>query len=214
MRRFANPLALGRRELIVVYIMMIVASAIPTMGLSEYLLTIIAGAQYFATPENEPDHVGWFRLTCLRQQLQRPARLSQLYTGDPTRFVGAYFPQCGRASFSLQFSDGRLFYLINLDIAFSLWFFNTIAKLIRGGLSVLGVDSTEKLGIYGAASEPILAHQGQGALMGWCSSGSGSAASISAMWCARRSRATTVLMIAGRCFRIAPQFLFGLVAWR
>ena len=56
-------------------------------------------------------------------------------------------------------------YLINLDIAFSLWFFNTIAKLIRGGLSVLGVGSTEKLGIYGAVSEPILAHQGQGALM-------------------------------------------------
>ncbi|MBT4980925.1 MAG: hypothetical protein HOL51_00845 [Gemmatimonadetes bacterium] len=53
LRRFATSLALGRRELIVVYIMMIVASAIPTMGLSEYLLTIITGAQYFATPENE-----------------------------------------------------------------------------------------------------------------------------------------------------------------
>ena len=51
--RFIAPLALGRRELIVAYIMMIVASAIPTMGLSEYLLTIITGAQYFATPENE-----------------------------------------------------------------------------------------------------------------------------------------------------------------
>ena len=46
-------LALGRRELIVVYIMMIVASAIPTMGLTEYLLPIITGAQYYATPENE-----------------------------------------------------------------------------------------------------------------------------------------------------------------
>ena len=55
-------------------------------------------------------------------------------------------------------------YLINLDIAFSLWFFNTIAKLIRGGLGVLGVGSTEKL-VYGAASEPILAHQGQGAMI-------------------------------------------------
>ena len=53
LRCFATSLALGRRELIVVYIMMIVASAIPTMGLSEYLLTIITGAQYFATPENE-----------------------------------------------------------------------------------------------------------------------------------------------------------------
>jgi hypothetical protein len=67
--------------------------------------------------------------------------------------------------FRLSFPMIDFSYLINLDIAFSLWFFNTIAKLIRGGLSVLGVGSTEKLGIYGAASEPILAHQGQGALM-------------------------------------------------
>ena len=56
-------------------------------------------------------------------------------------------------------------YLINLDIAFSLWFFNTVAKLIRGALSILGISSTEKLGIYGAASEPVLAHQGQGAMI-------------------------------------------------
>ena len=33
--------------------MMLTASAIPTMGLSEYWLTIITGAQYYSTPENE-----------------------------------------------------------------------------------------------------------------------------------------------------------------
>ena len=38
-------LRLRREELLVVYIMMIAASAIPTMGLSEYLLTIISGVQ-------------------------------------------------------------------------------------------------------------------------------------------------------------------------
>ena len=46
-------LALSRRELLVVYIMMITASAIPTMGLVEYLLPIITAVHYFATPENE-----------------------------------------------------------------------------------------------------------------------------------------------------------------
>ena len=51
--RLAAPVALGRCELIVAYIMMLTASAIPTMGLSEYWLTIITGAQYYATPENE-----------------------------------------------------------------------------------------------------------------------------------------------------------------
>ena len=46
-------LALKRGELLVAYIMMIVASAIPTMGLSEYLLTIMTAGPYYATPENE-----------------------------------------------------------------------------------------------------------------------------------------------------------------
>ncbi|MDA0335084.1 MAG: hypothetical protein O2782_07975, partial [bacterium] len=46
-------LALARAELLVVYAMLITASAIPTMGLSEYLVTMITSAQYYATPENE-----------------------------------------------------------------------------------------------------------------------------------------------------------------
>ena len=46
-------LALNRAELVTVYIMLIVASAIPDMGLSEYLLPIIAAPFYYATPDNE-----------------------------------------------------------------------------------------------------------------------------------------------------------------
>lgn len=46
-------LALNRAELITVYIMLIVSSAIPTMGLSEYLLPIVAAPFYYATPDNE-----------------------------------------------------------------------------------------------------------------------------------------------------------------
>ncbi len=48
--------ALSQGELLVVYIMGIVASAIPTMGFSEYLLTIISGVFYYATPENNSTH--------------------------------------------------------------------------------------------------------------------------------------------------------------
>ncbi len=245
--------------------MMIVASAIPTMGLSEYLLTIITGAQYFATPENEwglyilphlpqwmvpqdPNAVKWFfegapigvgvpweawveplcywavliialylvmisSMVILRRQwmdrerlvyplVQVPLQMAENERGgalgpffkSPIMWAGFvlpvlvssfnalhaylnYIPAIQLVSsvpifrnavgliFRLSFPMVGFSYLINLDIAFSLWFFNTIAKLIRGGLSVLGVGSTEKLGIYGAASEPILAHQGQGALM-------------------------------------------------
>ena len=46
-------LAFRREELVVIYIMAIVSCSIPTMGLTEYLLPIISGAQYYATPENE-----------------------------------------------------------------------------------------------------------------------------------------------------------------
>ena len=46
-------LGFTRAELIVVYIMAIVSCSIPTMGLTEYLLPIISGSTYYATPENE-----------------------------------------------------------------------------------------------------------------------------------------------------------------
>ena len=259
-------LALQRRELIVVYIMMITASAIPTMGLSEYLLTIITGAQYYATPENEwvelilpfiptwlvpqdQEAIKWFYegaprgmgipwevwigpLVCwtalalslyvvmissmviLRKQwaererliypiVQVPLEMVQddpkggkmrHFFKKPTMWAGfaipvivsslnalhAYFnfiPAIQLISsvpifrntigliFRLSFPMIGFSYLINLDIAFSLWFFNTLAKVLKGTLNILGVASTEKLGIYGVTSDPLLAHQGQGAMI-------------------------------------------------
>ncbi len=49
--------ALRREELVVTYIMAIVGCSIPTMGLTEYLLPIISGGIYYATPENEWDQL-------------------------------------------------------------------------------------------------------------------------------------------------------------
>ena len=46
-------LALDRAELAVVYIMAMLATAIPTVGFTENLLPIIAGLYYYATPENK-----------------------------------------------------------------------------------------------------------------------------------------------------------------
>ncbi len=45
-------LALSSAELITIYSMMIVASAIPTMGLTAQLIPISTGAHYYASPEN------------------------------------------------------------------------------------------------------------------------------------------------------------------
>jgi len=265
--RVVSPaLALRRGELIVVYIMMITASAIPTMGLTAYLLPIIAGAEYYATPENEwatlilphvpewmvpqsPEAIKWFyegaprglgvpwdawlppltywsilllalylvmisSMVILRRQwmererliypivhvplemVQEDARTSLIppFFRNPLMWAGFLIPALVSSLnalhkyynfiplvqlvssvpifrntvslvFRLSFPMLGFSYLINLDIAFSLWFFNWVAKAVRGSLNILGVSSTEKLGVYGVNSEPILAHQGQGAMI-------------------------------------------------
>ncbi len=263
-RTIHRPLALGRRELLVVYAMLITASAITTMGLSEYLLTIITGVQYYATPANEwglliaPHVPGWmvpqhpsaitwfyeglptgtpmpwrawvaplaywailvgalylvmisFMVILRRQWVQRERLIFPIAqvplemvqdSGDGTRpffrnpvmwagfmipaivsslnglhayynFVPAVkllttipvFRQAVSLIIRLSFPMVGFSYLINLDIAFSLWFFNLMATGLRGVMGVLGIISAQKLGIYGAAAKPILAHQGQGALL-------------------------------------------------
>ena len=52
LRLFHRGLALSRGELAVVYIMAMVATSIPTIGFTEYVLPITTGLYYFATPEN------------------------------------------------------------------------------------------------------------------------------------------------------------------
>ncbi len=263
-RRIHHRLALRRGELLVVYAMLITASAIPTMGLSEYLVTMITSLQYYATPENEwaqlirphvpewivPQSVTairWFyeglpagaplpwrvwvaplfywailvsslylvmisSMVILRRQwveyerlifpiVQVPLEMVQSgrhgarpFLRNPTMWAGFALPAIVTSISALhayynfipavqQLTTIPLFgnlinliirlsfpmvgfsFLINLDIAFSLWFFNLVAALMQGGMALLGIASEQKLGIYGAAPKPILAHQGQGALL-------------------------------------------------
>ena len=49
--------ALSPPELAVVYIMAMLATAIPTIGFSEYLLPIVAGIYYYASPENKWEEI-------------------------------------------------------------------------------------------------------------------------------------------------------------
>jgi len=51
LKLFKNPL--NRRELILIYSMMIAASAVPCWGFMLNLIPIVSGLYYFATPENE-----------------------------------------------------------------------------------------------------------------------------------------------------------------
>lgn len=264
LKRFAPTLALGQGELLVVYVMMITASAVSTMGLVAYLLPLIASVYYFATPENNwgnlihphipawmtpqnPEVVKWFfeglpqghpvpwaawadpllhwglfllalytAMVCaamiLRRQWMEHERLlypvAQVplemvreeeghclppFFRSPVMWAGfalpvlvsslkalhAYYNFMPAAElvtdlvffrntvpliFRLSFPMIGFTYLINLDIAFSLWFFNLIDTLVQGLLNVVGINSTEKLGPYGASDKPILAHQGMGAM--------------------------------------------------
>jgi len=255
---------LSKSELIVVYIMMLIACSICTMGLGEQILPIISACSYYATPENGwadtilphvkswimpqdaeaikyfyeglPRHMpipwrAWvkplsfwaifvltlhFVMTCMmvivrRQWITRerlvfpltrvPLEMVQppengvvppffrnriMWLGFAIPFVissiialhnySPYFPRINlhgqvpifrdttTLRFRLSFPIVGFTYLINLDIAFSLWFFNLVALIEKGTLAVLGVEGPKNLGIYGANRTPLLAHQGMGAI--------------------------------------------------
>ena len=264
--RIHPALPLRRDELLVVYIMMIAASAIPTMGLSEYLLPIITAPYYFATPENEwaslilphipawmapqnPEAVKWFyegaprhraipwqawarplcywsalvaalyavmisSMVILRRQWAENERLLypivqvpldmvretedgsllRPFFKSPIMWVGFLVPVVAGSikglhayynfipdadlvtylplfrnnlnmQFRLSFPMVGFSYLINLDIAFGLWFFNVLGACLKGLMRMTGISSTENLGYYGAGHEPILGHQGMGAMV-------------------------------------------------
>ena len=258
-----SRLAFSPQEMAVVYIMAIIGCAIPTMGLTEYLLPIVTGVIYYATPENNwaelvhPHVPSWLlpadyaaikyfyeglpqgtpvpwdawvtpllawiplilciylAMICIAVILRRPwiqyERLSfplvqvpiamiaeapkpailnpffknplmwagfaipfaissvralhnyfnfvpdivlvtgiPLFRGTTTQQIALSFPMVGFA------------FLVNLDIAFSIWVFNLIGRFQEGIFGVLGVTSSETLSF---ASFPIIAHQGMGAMI-------------------------------------------------
>ena len=54
-KKIAPRIVFSPAELILIYIMMIVSCSIPTMGLTLYLIPLISGASYYATPQNNWD---------------------------------------------------------------------------------------------------------------------------------------------------------------
>ena len=66
--------------------------------------------------------------------------------------------------FRLSFPVLGFAFLINGDLAFSLWFFNLLFLCVTGTFNVMGVRLDESLGVYGSAGTPIFAYLGMGAL--------------------------------------------------
>jgi len=82
LRAVSERLALTSGELLVVFVMMVVACAIPTMGLTAYLLSQIAAPFYYAAPENQWAEI---LLPCLPEWLypEDPLAIKWLYEGVP-----------------------------------------------------------------------------------------------------------------------------------
>jgi len=262
--KIKSNFALSSSELKTVYVMMVVACAIPTMGMSAQLLPIITSPFYYALPENswaeliQPHIKPWlvpqgrlwikyfyeglpswegnipwmiwikplliwgsflmvlyFVMICmmviLRKQwmekerliyplAQLPLEMAQLegkavlspFFKDRIVWIGfaiafgvsslnglhyyypvvpgvqlvQYIPIFRRTTtliFRLSFPMLGFFYMVHLDVAFSLWFFNLLSLAVRGFMKYFGYHYTENLGIYGSPS-PIFAHQGMGAI--------------------------------------------------
>ncbi len=65
----------------------------------------------------------------------------------------------------VRFSVIGFTYFVNLDIAFSLWFFNILFKVIDGTFSMVGISVIERLGPFSPGRSPIFIHQGMGAMI-------------------------------------------------
>ncbi|MFA5394138.1 MAG: DUF6785 family protein [Candidatus Ratteibacteria bacterium] len=77
------------------------------------------------------------------------------------------FRQTAQLNFHLSFPVIGFSYLINLDVAFSLWFFNLVFLIFKGWLAITGISSPENVGIYGigVGGSPIVANIGTGAFI-------------------------------------------------
>ena len=295
-------LAFRPEELAVVYIMAIVACSIPTMGLTEYLLPIISGAHYYATPENEwallvhpfipswmvpqdftavkyfyegsPRGLGilweawitpllawvplilgiYFSMVCLivvlrkqwivRERLAFPLvqvplamteddgsgralkpffrswlmwtgflvpvvvgsvkALHNYYNFIPTIVTQTSIPlfrNTASLSIALSFPMIGFSYLVNTEIAFSIWFFSLLARVQEGVFGVLGVSSPRGCGTpRPSRSSPTRAWAPSSS---WSSSACGRRATTWAMSCARPSEGTRTWTTATRSSRTA-----------
>ena len=57
------------------------------------------------------------------------------------------------------------FYLVNLEITFSIWFFYVLSKIQEGVFNIIGIASTEKLSAYEYSQSADLTHQATGAVI-------------------------------------------------
>lgn len=266
LRLFYRRAALTGSELLVIFMMMVIACAVPDMGMTSQLLPIPTAPFYYATPENKwidevwPHFAPWmapsdmtairyfyegkpkgtdipwsawaaplatwgvfllavyFVMICMsvlacrqwtdRERLVFPLTRLPIEMATEPEEGGLFSPIFKKRllwiGFAIPFTVGSLLalhryfpfvptvrtawstpiqaipgfrivwrvsfvmlgftYLVNLDVAFSLWFFNLVGLVQKMLARYLGFQSKEDMGIYGIGPYPDLAHQGTGAM--------------------------------------------------
>ena len=267
LRALGRGFALGRADLVLIYAMLLLASAVPTQAFVGYLIPIISGLYYYATPENRwgeiffPHVTPWlapqdrqaivdlheglppgksipwgawsetlsywyvfflvlsFAMLCMSSILHRqwsqherlaypmvqlPLKMVEegrpgfkltplfkqrlLWIGFAVPFVllsfkglHYYFPAVplpmqsagqlewiGKGtmlSLDWVYAWIGFFYLVNLDISFSIWFFYVLNKAQEGIFASLGIASSEKLSLYSYSQTADLTHEVMGACL-------------------------------------------------
>ena len=75
------------------------------------------------------------------------------------------FGQTLHLPISLNLAWVGFFYLVNLEITFSIWFFYVLSKIQEGVFNVLGIASTERLSAYEYSQPADVTHQATGAVI-------------------------------------------------
>ena len=85
---------------------------------------------------------------------------------SPIQFSGS-IPLFGQLQlpFKLVLAWVGFFYLVNLEITFSIWFFYVLSKIEEGLFGQLGIISNQQLSAYEYSQPPDITHQGTGAVI-------------------------------------------------
>jgi len=84
---------------------------------------------------------------------------------DMIYLIVPIFRNMSELQFKFRFNILGFFYFVKTEIAFSFWFFNLFANMLRGTFGVLGITSSETLGGGHQIVNPILLHQSMGGML-------------------------------------------------
>ena len=120
---------------------------------------------------------------------------------------GALFNLADRISLTAQFNFGLLgfAFLLNRDVALSVWLFFLLANVERGVFAFFEIRSEETLSRFANIAGPYLAHQAMGAMIVLVLSGFWGAAGTSGRWSPKPAGAAPGSTTAASCSPAAPR---------